>query len=671
MGWGSDKMSGKVVFTVFYLLSLVFAIAGQCRFSYSKDLETGSILYIVAVTLFFMSYRSRRKIENLGLEFVDNDESPIEPGIVIRLGLKSGQFWLLLFSFVLFAYVLFHAYLETASIFTLLVWVASLVLFLISFTDLCKVSIKSSSLRVFINRNFYELIALCLIIVVGLWLRFFRLGVVPLGVNQEEGFAGMGALDVIEGRLSNPFGFGPVSAWGWTYYSALYFYCQAFFVELFDVNVFSIRFFSAIAGTLSVIFTYLLAREIWGKSVGLISGILIAVAGIHIHFSRFGFPFIHTCLFGTITLFFIVRAIKNKAPADFVLAGFSIGLAQYFWTASRILPFVALIFFFFQAIQKRNFLQEYYKGLVILFIAFVLTIAPLALPIEKTFWNFTEGASRDFIFGGWMAGDYANRLQSGESLWYILGDQVVRSFLSFNFYADKGTLYGGVYGGLDGPMLEFFTSIFFVYGLSYLVFTWERSAHLLLLISLFVSVFGLVALTTNPPNYQRMVVILPLPFIFAAVGIWISFSYLREIIRSRKLLYLVLCCLLLILGWRNYQRYFSEYLSSRYWALYTDPATQIGHFVKSLALNYKIYLPDPYMHVPWTMKFITEDAPYKIDYRPLPEVLQDLGTNIGKTVFILLPEQAGYLDSLQKKFPGGITGNLSNDFQNIIIYKIE
>jgi 4-amino-4-deoxy-L-arabinose transferase-like glycosyltransferase len=664
-------MRRKIVFNVPYLLSLVFAIAGQYRFSYSKDLETGSILYIVAVVLFFMSYRSRRKIENLSLELVDNDESLIEPGIVIRLGLKSGQFWLLLFSFVLFACVLFHAYLETASIFTLFVWAVSLVLFLIAFTDSRKVTNKSGSFYAFVNHNLYELITLCLIIVVASWLRFFKLGVLPLGVSQEEGFAGMGALDVIEGKLSNPFGFGPVSAWGWTYYSALYFYGQAFFVKLFGVNVLGIRFFSAIAGILSVIFTYLLAREIWGKSVGLISGFLIAVAGIHIHFSRFGFPFIHTCLFGTITLFFIVRAIKNKAPTDFALAGFSIGLAQYFWTASRIIPFIALIFFIFQAIQKRNFLSQYYKGLVVLFTAFVLTIAPLALPIEKKFWNFTEGASRDFIFGGWMATDYANRLQMGESLLYILGEQIVRSFLSFNFYPDKGYLYGGVYGGLNGPMLEFFTSIFFVFGLSYIIFTWRRSAHLLLLIAFFVSVFGLVALTTNAPNYQRMVIILPLPFIFAAVGIWIFFSYLREIIRSRKLLYLVLCCLLLILGWRNYQRYFSEYLTSKYWALYTDPATQIGRFIKSLDFNYKIYIPGPYKHLPWTIKFVTEDAPYIIDYRPLPKVMQDLGTNIDKTVFILLQEQSGYLDSLQKKFPGGITSNLSDDFQNIVIYKIE
>ena len=662
------KTRRRIIFTGSFLLSIVFALAGQYQFSYSRDLETGSALYLLAIILFYISYRFHQKVESFGLDIVDKDKSLIEPGIVISLDLKSRRFWLLLFSFVLFAYVLFHTYQETASVFTLLTWIASLVLFLLSFMDLKKFTIKF--LQIFITKNHYELIAVGLIMVVALWLRVSRLGVVPLAMNQEEGFAGMGALDVIEGRLSNPFGFGPVTAWGWTYYSALYFYGQALFIKLFDVNVFSIRLFSAISGTLSVIFAYLLAREIWGRSVGIISCILVAVAGIHIHFSRFGFPFIHTCLFGTMTLFFIVRSIKNKAPADFALAGFSIGLAQYFWTASRILPFIAFIFFIFKIIQKRNFLPQYYRGLIILFAAFVLAVAPLALPIEKKFWNFTEGASRDFVFGGWMATDYMNRLQSEESLWYILGEQIVRSFLSFNFYPDKGYLYGGVYGGLNGPMLEFFTSIFFVFGLFYIVFAWEKSAHLLLLIAFFGSVFGLVALTTHPPNYQRMVVILSLPYIFAAVGIWKCFEWLRYIITYRRPLYVTLCCLLLFLGWRNYELYFSEYLNSRYWG-YTDPAISIAHFVKSLDLTYRIYLPAPYMHVPWTVKFITEDAPYDMDYRPLLQVLQDLETNVGKTVFILLPEQANNLDLLQKRFPGGITRSLSDDFQSIKIYKIE
>ncbi|MGB7291083.1 MAG: glycosyltransferase family 39 protein [Thermodesulfobacteriota bacterium] len=657
----------KILFAIVFLLSVVLALAGQYQFSYSRAIVSGSILYLFALVLFFVSHWLYQKARNI-IENVD-DDALNEPGVVIDLDLKSVQFWLLLLSFLMFAYVLFHAYKETASIFTLLVWTVSLVLFVFSFVDLRKFTIKP--LKAFVNKNRYELVLIGLITVGALTLRLYKLGVTPLGVNQEEGYAGMGGLDVILGTLSNPFGFGPVTAPPIAY-SALSFYGHALFINLFDVNVFNVRLFSAIAGTLNVIFTYLLAREIWGRGVGIISGILVAVAGIHIHFSRFAFPYIQNSLFGAMTLYFLVRAIKNKAPAEFALAGFSIGLAQYFWTDSRILPFIVVIFFIYKIIQKRDFLSRYYKGLTILFVSFFITFAPLALPIEKKFRYFTQAPSRTFIFGGWMATDYANRLSSGESHWHIMGEQIVRSFLSFNFYPDKGYVYGGdVYGGLNGPMLEFFTSIFFILGLSYTLFTWRKSAHLLLLIALFGAVFGLVALSNYPPNYQRMVVILSLPFIFAAVGIWKFFEYLSAIVRYRKVICVALIPLLLILGWRNYQRYFSEYLGSRYFALYTDPSTQVGHFIKSLDLSYEIYLPAPYMQLPWTVKFITEDAPYKIDYRPLPDVLQGLEANVSETVFILLPEQANNLDLLQKKFPGGITHSLSDDFPSIKVYKIE
>jgi len=636
-------MVRKNIFAASFLLSFVFALAGQYQFSYSRAIGTGSILYLVSIMLFYVSHRFHQKEKTFYHDYTD--KNLIESSISIRLDFKSRQFWLLLFSFILFTYVLFSAYRETASTFALFVWTASLVLFTISFIDLKKVAFRS--FQIFITKNLYELTAVVLITIFALSLRIFQLDVLPLGVNQEEGFFGIGALDVIEGRLTNPFGHGPVSVRGITYYPALYFYGQALFIKLFDINVFSIRFFSAIAGTLSVIFSYLLAREIWGRGIGLITGILVALAGIHIHFSRFGHPFIHTCLFGTISLFFLVRAIKYRTRVDFVLAGFSIGLSQYFYTASRILPLIVFIFFIFKIIQERNFLPRYYKGLIILFMGFVLTFAPLALPIEKKLSHFTEGPSREFIFGGGGASDYANRLNLGESVWHILGEQVERSFLSFNFYPDRGYIYGGVWGGINGPMLEFFTSIFFIFGLFYIVFNWRRSAHLLLLIAFFGTVFCFVALTTNTPEYQRMVVILSLPFIFAAVGIWKFYEYLGEIVRARKLLYITLICLLLILGWRNYQRYFSEYLNSRYWSLLIDPSTDIAYFVKSLDLGYKIYVPDPPMHLPWTMKFITENAPYNIDYRPLHQVLNTSESKTGKRVFILLPEQANNLYLLQ------------------------
>lgn len=659
-------MRRKIVFTASFLLSLVFAVAGQYQFSYSKAIVSGSILYLFAIILFFINHWFYKKETDIYQDFAD--KTLIVPEVAIGLDLKSWRSWFLLFSFFLFAYVLFEAYKETATTFDFFVWTASLILFLISFVDLKGFSFRS--FRIYITKNHFEIIAVGLITIGALSLRLYKLGVIPLGVNQEEGFAGMGALDVIEGRLSNPFGFGPVSAWGLTYYPALYFYGQALFIELFDVNLFSLRFFSAIAGALAVVFTYLLAREIWGRGVGLISGILVAVAGIHIHFSRFGFPLIQTSLFATISLFFLVRAVRNRTPVDFAIAGFGIGLAQHFWTASRILPFIALIFFLFKIFQERGFLTRYYKGLIILFVGFLLTFMPIILPIEK-FRNFTEGPSRDFIFGGWMASDYISRLNSGESHVHILGEQIVRSFLSFNFYPDKSYLYGGVWGGINGPMLEFFTSILFILGLSYIVFNWKKSAYLLLLIAFFGSVFSLVALTIDPPNYQRIVVILSLPFIFSAVGIWKFYEYLGEIVRSRKLLYITLICLLLILGWRNYERYFSEYKKSNYWALHRDPATQIAHFVESLDTSYTVYIPSPYMHVPWTLKFILEDAPYKIDYRKLPEVLRDLETNnISKAVFIVLPEHSKSLGLLRQRFPGGITSSLSDDFQYVKIYKI-
>jgi len=133
-------MRRKAIFTASFLLSVVFALAGQYQFSYSRDLETGSILYLVSIMLFYVSHRFHQKEKTFYHDYTD--KNLIESSISIRLDFKSRQFWFLLLSFVMFAYVVFETYREMASTFSLFVWTASLVLFTISF-QYCPVKIGS------------------------------------------------------------------------------------------------------------------------------------------------------------------------------------------------------------------------------------------------------------------------------------------------------------------------------------------------------------------------------------------------------------------------------------------------------------------------------------------------------------------------------------------------
>src|SRR3989344_4858708 len=113
----------------------------------------------------------------------------------------------------------------------------------------------------FINNKKYILIGL--ILVIAFFLRIFNVVYDPPSLNWDEVSIGYNAFSVLKTSKDE---WGKVfptifRAYG-DYKLPLYVYLTVPSISLFGLNTFSVRLVSVVAGTISVLFTYLLVKEL-------------------------------------------------------------------------------------------------------------------------------------------------------------------------------------------------------------------------------------------------------------------------------------------------------------------------------------------------------------------------------------------------------------------------
>lgn len=176
-----------------------------------------------------------------------------------------------------------------------------------------------------------------LLLTAAVFLRFYRLYAIPLGMHIDEAGLGLNAWSIANfgtDRYGNFLPVCPSNFYGEQ--SAFYTYFCALFVKLFGLNMVSLRLPAAVMGSITVLFGALLMREKWGDK-GLLAG--MALLGIFPYFissSRFALD-CHSMLgVLTVCLYVLVRLLKKaqKTPDQklygrFALAGILLGVTLY------------------------------------------------------------------------------------------------------------------------------------------------------------------------------------------------------------------------------------------------------------------------------------------------------------------------------------------------------
>jgi len=237
------------------------------------------------------------------------------------------------------------------------------------------------------SAKYYAIILLSLILLLGIFLRTYKLANDPAGFFCDEASIGYNAYSILhtgkdEYGVSFPFFF---KAFG-EYKNPVEIYSTVPFIALFGLHEWSTRIPSAIYGTLGLVAIYLLTGILYKKSkykklYGLSAALLLAISPWDIQFSRVALEGLMAYVFFAIlgTYFFLRK--EEKTRYLFLSASmFLLGLYSYF--PGRI--FIPLYVFLLFLLEYKFFWQKKILFCAIVSIFLIGSLPLFSAVLDKT-----------------------------------------------------------------------------------------------------------------------------------------------------------------------------------------------------------------------------------------------------------------------------------------------
>lgn len=398
-------------------------------------------------------------------------------------------------------------------------------------------SLKKELLRInrlWLTSNAY----LLFIIFLAIFLRLINLHENPNGFYSDEASIGYNAYSVLQTGKDEHGTLLPLyfKAFG-EYKNPVYIYAVIPFIKIFGLNVFAVRFTAAMFGMLTVFFTYLLAKEIFNKRVGLWAAFFLAVTPWHIQFSRIAFEAISLpCLF-TIGYYFLLKGLKNGKYLLFSAAIFALTL--YTYAPAKL--FVPLFLLVFLIINYRRLFQHKTELFLSLLIGFFFLLPLLNFTFNgpgQTRYNiisiFTKhslNATKNGILNDryWSLPFFKDLVDYKSFLipYSFLRNYSLHMSPNFLFFRGDGNSRHNI--GAMGQLFQF-EGILIVLGIIFLVLCIRKKKGNAVLLWWFLLFPVSASLTYESiPHAIRSIYGLPVFQIIAAVGLVSTIAYVRSV----------------------------------------------------------------------------------------------------------------------------------------------
>jgi 4-amino-4-deoxy-L-arabinose transferase-like glycosyltransferase len=216
-----------------------------------------------------------------------------------------------------------------------------------------------------------------LAMVVAAALRFYRLGDIPPGLNQDEAVNGYDAYSLfLTGRdhLGHAFPIAGLESLGdWA--SPLLTFLTIPAVGLFGLTLETIRGVAALVGVLAVPAIYWLAVELFGtRLLGVVAAWLIALSPWHTHLSRWAIPPATVATMVALTLLALVWSVNRLSSRGIVVTGIVAGLTILGYPTMKL--YVPLLGLAALAVYWREVLRFKKEALLYAALAVLLIAGP-------------------------------------------------------------------------------------------------------------------------------------------------------------------------------------------------------------------------------------------------------------------------------------------------------
>lgn len=438
------------------------------------------------------------------------------------------------------------------------------------------------------------LFLLFIVVLIATFLRFYRLGEIPVGFHRDEAFLGYNAYSILKTGKDMSGNFLPLHLKSFLYSPAGYSYFSIPFIATFDINAFSVRFASAFFGSLTVLVTYFLVRKLFnGKYtnfLALSSSFLLAISPWHINLSR-------TATENTVVVFFITFGVllyllwANSNRAIFLPFSFlSFAMTLFLYQAPRaFLPFFLPLLIILFASKYKRWIWLAVFAIILVPLFFILSSRNLSLRIN-TVSIFSTQESQLVITDHVLTDGVYNiplvltRLFHNKPLTYSAQflDNYFSHFSYQFLFTDKGfpdryrVPLSGLLYAIELPLIIF--GIFKLLSI-------QKKLGLFLLGWIALAPLGSALTFDDIPNLQRTLIMLPALYIVEAFGM----MYVVLFFRALKLLKVAVSLIVLVFLF-NISFYIHQYYvhASLYRPWYRqDGYSELVRKVNTLLPSYK------------------------------------------------------------------------------------
>jgi 4-amino-4-deoxy-L-arabinose transferase-like glycosyltransferase len=403
-------------------------------------------------------------------------------------------------------------------------------------------------------------------------LRFWALGSIPPGLYHDEAFNGLDALGVLEGER-------PIFFEANNGREPLFIYLVALSVAALGRSPGAIRIVAAVLGTLTIPATYIMAKAMFNRRIGLLAAAITGLTLWHVNLSRIGFRAVAMPLLVALTLWQLWLGLKDGNKRHFLVGGVLYGLTFYTYLAARFTILALAVFGLYLVGSWRLEVGGWrleaggWKRRALTFVlAALVVLAPLMAYVATHWDSFLGRVGQVSIF---------NPAINGGDFWGALLRHTGKTLLMFTNRGDFIPRHNVPLRPVFDPVL----SAFFLLGLILCLRRFrQRAEHAFVVIWLAVMLLPTI-LAEGAPHFLRSVGILPVAFVVPAIGLDSLWRLLEN--RATSLVAVGAVALVLVFGLGNTTTdYFGGHAASQdvrynFETAAVDLATQTNRFLGS------------------------------------------------------------------------------------------
>ena len=421
------------------------------------------------------------------------------------------------------------------------------------------------------------LLLFILILILGIFLRFHKLGEIPNSLNWDEASWGYNSYSILLTGKDEHGSFFPTSfkAFG-DYKQPIYVYLGTIPIKIFGLSPYGVRFTSALFGSLSIGLVFLLAKELFKKekfnrNISLLSMFFFALSPWSIQFSRVAYEANLGLFFVLLGVWIYLKGMNENKIAYFLLSIVPLTLSAYTYHSLKIFtPFlvVFLLIFTYKYIKFNKKIILIFSFLFIFCnIFWIMDLRTTARGRSVTFFSNSTEILKSSVEN---RGYYATR---NDILGRILNDRRIVFFNKYleNYFAHYDLNYLFVKGDNARHHAPSFGLLYLinlpliVLGIYFLIF--KKNSYALILFAWFLMAPIASSLALDSPNSSRSLVFLPTWDIFAAAGV----VFIAGSFKNKKMILSALVFLFLV----NFIYYVHQYFSHT--NIDTAPYWQYGY----------------------------------------------------------------------------------------------